>query len=83
MGSFGTVPLKDVFRMLDECAPGFARQENIHHHWITYNGKTYRRLPKGGHGKSNPPIQIGHIHKMIRALGIDQDCAKKHLKILR
>ena len=38
---------------------------------VEYNGRTYRSLPK------HPDIELGHIRKMIRHLGINRDCASK------
>jgi len=65
--------------MLDECAPGHQRKATTHNWRITYNGKTYPSFPLGPHGKrENPDIEIGHIKKMARALGI-YDCARNHL----
>lgn len=80
MSSFGQTPLKDVFAMLDACAPGHTRTETNHHWCVRYSGKTFPALPKGAHGKTNPPIQNGVIKKMSRHLGI-LDCAKTTLPI--
>jgi len=63
--------------MLDECAPANTRRLSDHFWRITYNGKTYASFPK------HDEVEVGHIRKMLRFLGIDQDCAKKHLEILR
>lgn len=66
--------------MLDACAPRHTRKENLHHYCIRFNGKTYPSLPKGEHGRGlRAEIELGHVKKMIRHLGIDLDCAKKHL----
>ena len=62
----------DVKRMLDDCAPGYTIRLANHSRVVTYNGKVYRALPK------HKTIELGHIHKMIRYLGINQTCAKKH-----
>ena len=80
MSSFGQVPLKDVFAMLDECAPGHTRTETNHHYCIRYNGKVFPTLPKGQHGKANPGIQKGVLKKMSRHLGI-LECAKAALAL--
>jgi len=75
MGSNGTVKMKAVLEMLQHCASGFEIDEKTHHHSIKFNGKCYPALPKGRHGKRhNPEIQIGHVKKMARHLGI-YDCA--------
>ena len=67
--------------MLDACAPGYAIVEKPHKYWVLYNGRTFRALPKGKQGSDNPEIERGHIKKMIRALGIDQEHARKFLHI--
>lgn len=82
MGSKGTVNLKSIWAMLDECAPGHTRHERDHNWIIRFGEKVYPALPNGPHGKSNPPIQIGHVRKMVRALEIG-DCAGRLLEILR
>ena len=38
-------------------------------------GQTYPAFPKGGHGATNPPIQVRHVRKMARFLGI-LDCVQ-------
>lgn len=67
-----SVALADVLRMLQECAPGFEIRRTTHGRIVTWNGRVFRDLPKFD------DIEIGHIRKMVRHLGIDKDCAKKH-----
>lgn len=81
MSSRGCLPLNDIFKMLDECAPGHTRKSGDHYWVIIFHGKIYYDLPKGEHGAKNPDIQIGHVKKLIRRLLIE-DCAKKYLPIL-
>ncbi len=70
--------------MLAACAPGNVIKEHIHNYSVSYNGRIYPALPKGAHGsKDRAEIQVGHIRKMIRFLGIDEECAKAHLPILK
>ena len=40
-----------------------------HSRVVTYLGKVYLRLPKFDQ------IELGHVRKMVRYLGIDRDCA--------
>lgn len=83
MGSFGTIALQANWQMLERCAPGHTRQMRTHHWVIRFNGKTYPTLPLGPHGKrENPEIQIGHVRKLARHLGI-LECAKSVLEQLR
>lgn len=69
--------------MLDACAPGAVIVPKLHHNWVTYQGKTYRGLPLGKHGKrENPEIQAGHVKRMARFLGI-LPCAQREIPGLR
>ena len=58
--------------MLKSCAPGSTIRLATHSRVIQYKGKTYRSMPKFD------KIELGHIRKMARYLGI-MDCAKKHI----
>ncbi len=79
MTSSGTVALKEVWSMLGRCAPGHRRQERDHHWCIYFQNRTYPTFPRGEHGaRKNPEIQIGHVRKMARHLGI-LDCAREQL----
>ncbi len=84
MASRGTVLLSEILDMLEVCAKGYKIREKPHMHWVLFNGKIYPALPKGAHGsKTRAEIEVGHLRKMIRFLGIDEECAKKHLPILK
>lgn len=63
-----------VLLALEECAPGFAISETVHHNWIRFNSNEFP-LPKGAHGRSNPEIHLFQVRKMSRTLGIE-DCMK-------
>ena len=58
--------------MLDDCAPGHGIRLATHSRVITYNGRVYRTFPKFDN------IELGHVRKMVRYLGIDKDCAERH-----
>lgn len=69
--------------MLDACAPGHQRAAKTHNWWITYEGKTFHRLPLGPQSKRhNPPIQIGHVKQMVRLFEIVA-CAQEHIPRLQ
>jgi len=70
-----SAPFKDVEAMLKECAKESVWRLATHSRVVSFNGKTYRSLPK------HDSIELGHLRKMIRYLGINQDCAKKFLPI--
>lgn len=40
----------EIKRMLDDCAPGAVIVEKKHHNWVMWRGRTYRALPRAGHG---------------------------------
>jgi len=67
-----TASFADIKRMLESCAPGHSIRLATHSRVVTYNGKVYRALPKYDN------IELGHIRKMVRHLGIDRECAAKH-----
>jgi hypothetical protein len=83
MTSSGTVPLKKIWAMLDECAPGWKKIERTHNWVVQYNQITFPRLPKGDHGaRNNPDIQVGHVKQMVRLFQI-VPCAQKKIPTLR
>jgi hypothetical protein len=49
---------------------------------VTYQSKTYRKLPKGPHGKraKNYPVEPGIVRSMARMFEIEE-CAREHLGI--
>jgi hypothetical protein len=61
-----------VLRMLEKCAPGSTVRLANHSRVVIFNRKVYPSLPKFD------DIELGHIRKMVRFLGIDKECAKKH-----
>jgi len=61
--------------MLESCAPGSSVRLATHSRVVTYNDKVYRSLPKFDN------IELGHVRKMIRHLGIDLECARKYLAL--
>lgn len=79
MGSTGMIPLAEIWDMLDQCAPTHKRKQREHNWLITYNGKAFPSLPLGPHGaRKNVSIEVGHVKKMVRFLGIEE-CAKQKI----
>ena len=74
MSGFGQVPLKDIWEMLDQCAPGHTRHETDHFYRICYGTQTFPNFPK------KRQVDRGYVKKMARHLGV-LDCAKNHLGI--
>lgn len=82
MTSSGVVEIQQIQAMLAECAPGHSIKTTEHYHCVMWNRRTYPSLPLGAHGKKRErkaEIRIGHVRHRIRLLGIDADCAKKHI----
>ena len=76
------VRLNDVWRMLDDCAKGHTKKPSREYWAITFNGKTFRSLPLGPHGRrQNPETETGYVRSLIRHLGISSDCAGRHLDL--
>jgi hypothetical protein len=79
MPSYGQVSLREIEKMLDDCAPGAVVVPKPHHNWVTWNGKTYRGLPRGKHGaRRNPEIEVGHVRRMARFFEI-LECAEAQI----
>jgi hypothetical protein len=77
-----TVKLNAVWLMLEECAKGYTKRDTREYWLVSHNGKTYRSLPLGPHGRRhNPDIESGHVRSLIRHLGISRECADAHLDL--
>ena len=60
----GLVKLSEIRALLAACAPGATIQTNLHHHWVHFKEKTFRRLPLGKHGaRIDPEIEIGYVRQ--------------------
>ena len=77
MASAGQVPQKKIWDMLDECAPGWNKNETDHFICLRWKSRTYPSFPK------HPQVDIGHIRKMVRELGVDKACSQKQIEALR
>jgi hypothetical protein len=76
------VRLDDVWTMMDACARGYQKRPSSHYWIVTFNGRTYRTLPLGEHGRrKNPEIETGHVRSMIRHLLVSRECAERHIDI--
>ena len=63
--------------MPDACAPGWRPKPYTHNSCIMYGKRTFPSFPK------HDRVDVGHIKRMIKHLGIDMDCARQHLKVLQ
>jgi hypothetical protein len=59
--------------MLVECAKGHTFKELPHNFCVYYGGKTYPSLPR------YTQMEVGHVKKMVRHLGLDVECVNRHL----
>ena len=71
------VRFKKVEKMLEDCAPGSTVRVATHVRMLEYNGKVVRRIPK------HKEVHVGHIRHAVRHLGIDQECADRHIPALK
>lgn len=84
MSSFGEVPISDIWKMLDDCAPGYTAKARVHNYVIRYKERSFPRLPVGSHGKrENVAIEAGHVKQMVRQLDLNHECVKRHLPQLK
>lgn len=81
MGS-AQVPLKLVWRLLEQCAPGSRWELREHRYWVSWGGKTFRGLPKGAH-TGVKQVAVGHVRQMVRFFDIDRGCAGGVHELLR
>ena len=67
-----TASFSDIRRMLESCAPGHSIRLATHSWVIHYNGLVFPSLPKFEN------IELGHVRKMVRHLGIARECAEQY-----
>ena len=82
MSPAGQLPHSKVWKMLDECAPGWTKRKQAHHYRIDHGDKTMSNFPFGDHSKKTTEVQVHWVRKLARVLGIE-DCAKRVLPQLR
>ena len=76
------VRLTDVWLMLKNCAKGHTKKASVEYWTVHYNGKSYRSLPVGAHGRrQNPEIESGHVRSLVRHLGISRNCADRFVEL--
>lgn len=84
MASVGLVRLKVIETMLDSCAKGWKCDDSDHYWVITFNGKTFPKLPLGKHGRrTNPEVKLGYAKKLATFFGLSRACVEKHVPQLR
>ncbi len=83
MGTRGFVRLSAIWRMLDHCAPDHTRTLKAHHWWVTWNGQTFRGLPKGPGRKQDADVRFRYAERLIDVLKIDPACAAQYFRQMR
>ena len=74
------VVFRKVVAVLEKCAPGYKLKRLPHFIAVLYDNKT-AYLPKGGHGRTgNHQIEVGHVRKMARTLGI-VECVQAYVRL--
>ena len=67
--------------MLDKCLAGHERKASKEYWTVKYQGRSYRRIPVGPHGrKNNVQVQSGHIRSLVRLFEI-RECADSLLDL--
>ncbi len=61
--------------MLEACAKGYTQRLTDHYYRVSFDKKLYPSLPRGDHGRGDKEIELGHVIKMARFLGI-LECAQ-------
>lgn len=68
----GMLRLKDIWAMLERCAPGHRRVEKVHRWWIYYKQWKVTLMPTGKHGtRVNPEIQPSKLRYVVRLFEIE------------
>jgi hypothetical protein len=72
------VSLKALWAALEICAPGYTKRMTDHYWQVGVGSSVYSSLPLGPHGKrENPDIQVGHVKRMARILGVEACLARE------
>ena len=79
MTSEGLVKLGEILKAIGRCAPEATVALKKHHYWVRFRGKVFVGLPKGsGREVLGSEIEFGQVRKMVRMLGLEEDCFRKH-----
>ena len=73
--------------MLDALAPDHRWQKKKHRWWITWNGRTFKEMPLGGHSKrkrggGGAEVRMGDVRALVRFLGVPIEKARQHFPAL-
>lgn len=71
------VDLKDVLRMLDDCADGHKRSEARHRLIIKYKGFPCINFPTGEKARDRT-VKSSKVRMLVRQLQLSVDCAEGH-----
>ncbi len=84
MPGYGQVKLKNIWKMLKKCAPGYTKDQGEQKWIIKFKDKEYLDIPLGSHGKKDgqADIERGVVRSMVRHFEIEE-CASKEIPQLR
>jgi hypothetical protein len=83
MATRGFVRLKAIWRMLNRCAPGHEKVLTQHRWWVTWNGRSYRDLPKGPGRHQDADVRFAYVEKLVAVLRIAPACAGRFFRQMR
>lgn len=80
MAKQAEVPLKAVWKALEECLPGYRKVQKLHNWWVwSPAGGPPFMLPLGKHGRrTNVDIESGHVRSLARHFQIEE-CMREKL----
>ena len=85
MPGYGRISVNKIWKMLDECLPGYSKEKGKHK-WIVKHGyKEFLQLPLGEHAKRRSgkvSIEMAVVRSLARTFEIEE-CAAEHLPQLR
>ena len=83
----GRYTVAQITAMMSKCAPDARMVQRGHHYRAVRGSLRYTNLPKGSGPTGEPPnkvhVEDGHVRALVRALQIDEECARKHLPFAR
>ena len=79
MSGYGQIAIKKIWKMLDECLPGYSKEEGKHK-WIVKHGEIeFLQLPLGEHSSrksGTTTVEKGVLRALVRTFDIEVCAAK-------
>ena len=77
------VDLSDVWKMLNELAPGYTAHQSNHYWVVTYRGKVHGNLPTGKKSKKRKDLRLNKVGNLVTTLQLDKARACEFFPALR